>query len=312
MSCDALACASSREPRRAGLLVSVRSPEEAELALAGGADIIDVKEPAQGALGRAADRTIGAVLDRVAGRRPVSAALGELGKVLSSQYSVPSTCLDPRLAFVKWGLADCGNDYASPTRQRGMSRREGDAARYSVTAAPQSPSNLPKWQSALLSELGRPTNPQMVLVAYADWQCARAPALHEVVAFACQRPGNVLLIDTHSKGEGRWTSSEGRGARGEGREFLAPRPSSRAARRTLLDWLTAETISVLCGQCHAAGVRVALAGSLGLEEIDQLRGAGPDWFAVRGAVCEGGNRLGRVAVDKVRRLVGHLTKPAIL
>ena len=33
------------------LLVSVRSAEEAEIALAGGADVIDVKEPRRGALG---------------------------------------------------------------------------------------------------------------------------------------------------------------------------------------------------------------------------------------------------------------------
>ena len=36
-----------------GLLVSVRSGAEAEAALAGGADLIDVKEPTRGALGRA-------------------------------------------------------------------------------------------------------------------------------------------------------------------------------------------------------------------------------------------------------------------
>ena len=36
------------------LLVSVRSRQEAAAALAGGADIIDIKEPSQGSLGRAA------------------------------------------------------------------------------------------------------------------------------------------------------------------------------------------------------------------------------------------------------------------
>ena len=34
-----------------GLLVSVRSAEEAEIALAGGANLIDIKEPSRGALG---------------------------------------------------------------------------------------------------------------------------------------------------------------------------------------------------------------------------------------------------------------------
>ena len=62
----------------AGLLVSVRSVAEAEIALAGGAAIIDVKEPSRGALGRADDTIIADIVRSVAGRAPVSAALGEL------------------------------------------------------------------------------------------------------------------------------------------------------------------------------------------------------------------------------------------
>ena len=46
------------------LLVSVRSVEEAEAALAGGADLIDVKEPTRGSLGRADDAVIAAILRR--------------------------------------------------------------------------------------------------------------------------------------------------------------------------------------------------------------------------------------------------------
>src|SRR5262245_65855688 len=81
-----------------GLLVSVRSAAEAEVALAGGATLIDVKEPARGSLGRADDMTIAAVLHVVAGRRPVSAALGEL----VDKSSLPRCS---GLAFVEWGLA---------------------------------------------------------------------------------------------------------------------------------------------------------------------------------------------------------------
>src|SRR5438128_1572682 len=61
-----------------GLLVSVRSAAEAEIAIGAGAALIDVKEPSRGPLGRADDTTIAAVVKQVAGRRPVSAALGEL------------------------------------------------------------------------------------------------------------------------------------------------------------------------------------------------------------------------------------------
>lgn len=60
------------------LLVSVQSADEALAALAGGADIIDVKEPAAGALGRAPEATLRAVVGAVAGVRPVSATIGDM------------------------------------------------------------------------------------------------------------------------------------------------------------------------------------------------------------------------------------------
>lgn len=60
------------------LLASVRSPEEVLIALDGGADIIDLKDPASGALGRLADVVIRDILGTVGGRRPVSATIGDL------------------------------------------------------------------------------------------------------------------------------------------------------------------------------------------------------------------------------------------
>lgn len=60
------------------LLISVRSASEAALALEGGADIIDVKEPRDGVLGAAPLDVIRAVVDTVAGRRPVSATVGDV------------------------------------------------------------------------------------------------------------------------------------------------------------------------------------------------------------------------------------------
>ena len=60
------------------LLVSVRSAAEARAALAGGADVVDAKEPAAGALGAVAPATLRAIVRAAAaGRRPVSAALGD-------------------------------------------------------------------------------------------------------------------------------------------------------------------------------------------------------------------------------------------
>jgi uncharacterized protein (UPF0264 family) len=221
-----------------GLLVSVRSAAEALAALAGGAALIDVKEPDHGPLGRASDTTIAEVLAAVAGRRPVSAALGEL-------CDDPGRPVPQGMSYVKWGLAACG-----PNWRHRLARR--DAAGACVVA-----------------------------VAYADWQCARAPAIDDVFAFAAEQPGGVLLLDTHCK------NAPPRGG---------PRP-------TLLDWLPLAEIASLRARCRAAGVRIALAGSLSMAEIATLVPLRPDWFAVRGAACAGG-RGGTVDAARVRALVG--------
>jgi uncharacterized protein (UPF0264 family) len=92
----------------------------------------------------------------------------------------------------------------------------------------------------------------------------------------------VLLVDTHCKDAG------------------VPGPPRRP---TLLDWLPVEWLIEICDRCRAADVRVALAGSLGLDEIAALRVAKPAWFAVRGAACDGGSRDGVVSAERVRALV---------
>ena len=60
------------------LLVSVVSAAEARSALAGGADIIDVKDPSEGALGAPAPRVVSEVARVVGGAAPISVALGDL------------------------------------------------------------------------------------------------------------------------------------------------------------------------------------------------------------------------------------------
>jgi uncharacterized protein (UPF0264 family) len=59
-------------------LASVRSAAEAELVLAAGADIVDLKEPDAGALGAVAPAVIRECLQSIGGRKPVSATVGDL------------------------------------------------------------------------------------------------------------------------------------------------------------------------------------------------------------------------------------------
>jgi len=81
------------------LLVSVVSAAEARAALAGGADIIDVKDPREGALGAPSPRTLSEVVAAVGGAVPVSVALGDLP-------DLPHTA-----ALAARGAVACGADY---------------------------------------------------------------------------------------------------------------------------------------------------------------------------------------------------------
>lgn len=105
------------------LLASVRAPEEARRAVDGGADIIDLKEPAQGALGRLSDATIAAILGAVAGRRPTSATIGDLplapAPVLAAVRAMAATGVD----IVKLGMF--AGDAAATVAALGGAARDG-------------------------------------------------------------------------------------------------------------------------------------------------------------------------------------------
>ncbi len=66
------------EPHRTKLLASVMNLEEAKIALDGGADIIDLKNPLAGALGALPLDDIRAIVKMINQQRPVSATIGDL------------------------------------------------------------------------------------------------------------------------------------------------------------------------------------------------------------------------------------------
>ena len=86
------------------LLVSVVSAAEARRALAGGADIIDVKDPSEGALGAPAPRVLSEVVEAVGGAAPVSVALGDLPDLPHTAALAARGAVVSGAAFVKVGL----------------------------------------------------------------------------------------------------------------------------------------------------------------------------------------------------------------
>ena len=86
------------------LLVSVVSPDEVEAVLSGGADIVDVKNPAEGALGAPTPALLRAVASRVPPPVEVSAALGDAPHLPGTLALAAAGAAACGPAFVKVGL----------------------------------------------------------------------------------------------------------------------------------------------------------------------------------------------------------------
>lgn len=155
------------------LLVSVRSVTEAEAALAGGCDVLDIKEPARGPLGMADVATIADILslrNQTSPNVPVSVALGD---ATEWQPERPSPRLPPGIAYLKLGTAGL----ASTPDWRGWLEKTRE--RFGATGA----SGGADW----------------IAVACADADEAGGPPPEEVLDVAALAGWAGLLIDTCSK-----------------------------------------------------------------------------------------------------------------
>lgn len=152
------------------LLVSVRSADEARAALAGGAEIIDAKEPSLGALGSVADGVLREIMAAVDGTRPVSAALGDSGSGAALAESARRAS-EAGAMFVKVGFADV-------REMRDVTERLTRVA-----------------EGALL-----PSSPcAVVAVAYADWDEVGGATPSTVLAAAAVTGVMGVLVDTVRK-----------------------------------------------------------------------------------------------------------------
>ncbi len=162
------------------LLVSVRNAGEAEAALAGGADVIDAKDPAGGALGAAGPAALRAIRALVTPPAQFSAALGDAPPL-------PGT-----FALAAYGAALCGADYVKV----GLLARERKAALELLVAVRRG------------AEAADP-KVRVVAVAYADAETAGAfpPLLAPELARAAGLHG--VLLDTLAKNGGTSLSALG-------------------------------------------------------------------------------------------------------
>ena len=151
----------------AGLLVSVRSVEEAHAAYQAGAQVIDVKDPDRGPLGRADDRVAVAIRAALPLQVPVSLALGELREAEGR---------GPSLAAIWSGFQ---------WRKMGFSGVATDI----------------RWADRwfALRALWGP-GPDWIAVIYADSRAAHTPHPDAIVDIAIESGCAGLLVDTWRKG----------------------------------------------------------------------------------------------------------------
>jgi hypothetical protein len=232
------------------LLVSVSDAFEAVAAREGGADVIDAKNPAAGALGAVSIRTLQAIHTAVDFIRPVTAALGDASnerQIRREAQAFAST----GARFVKVGFASV--------------RHEARAQRLLSAAVDGA------------SEAG--TSCGVVGVAYADAERVLSLPPAAAIDVAARAGAAGVLLDTADK--------DGPGLTG------------------LLD---AAALTAWVERAHDAGLLVALAGRLSVDDMPLVLDTGADIAGVRGAACEGG-RLGHITALRVRQLKQRLATP---
>ena len=104
-----------------------------------------------------------------------------------------------------------------------------------------------------------------VAVAYADHLQADSPSIHSVLNAAIEAECQILLIDTHTK-DGT----------------------------SLGDRVSTGDLQLIRQTTRQHGLKLALAGQVKLADLPTLLPIGPDIVAVRGAVCDHGNRTATV------------------
>lgn len=153
--------------------MSVRSAAEVGAALAGGADVVDAKEPARGGLGAVDLDTLRTIAGRVPAATPLSVALGDFtapAEVHGAIRGLPIVRAAGEL-FLKLGFAGAPAD----SLVAGLIAAAVEAAARTEPAA------------------------GVVAVAYADWRNAGSPPPEAVSRAAAQMGAAGVLLDTSNK-----------------------------------------------------------------------------------------------------------------
>lgn len=277
-------------------LASVADLDEARLAVAGGADIVDFKDPHRGALGALPVAAVAqwvAVLNgiREAGHSPTRAQISphNVGEGGGGEGAVRGAPVSP----LPW-RERVGGEGDKFQRFSEHPRNLGVVTSATIGDLPPDPATLPAAAAEMsaagvtyvkIGFFGRgiPTEclealaplarrQRLVAVLFADLE----PDLAVISTIARAGFAGVML-DTASK--------DGRG---------------------LLDCMAGEDLTRFVASARRHGLLSGLAGSLKLNDIPALLPLGPDYLGFRGALCAGGSRLAALdsaALREARALI---------
>ena len=158
------------------LLVSVRSADEVEAALAGGADIIDAKEPDRGSLGPVDHSTLRQIIRSATGDCALSIALGDVTTTADVIAAFQGLELSERVSptYLKFGFAGVASSEAI-----GLLLETAVSAGRTMAASPL-----------------------VVAVAYADSERAGTVSPWVISSLAKSAGAAGVLLDTNGKGDG--------------------------------------------------------------------------------------------------------------
>ena len=255
--------------KRCGLLISVRCPEEARVSLLHAIDVLDLKEPLEGALGAVSEAVIEKVLqlvERVKLEQPPKLSLA-MGELADWDFERWSNLLDRyqsdhirKFCFLKIGLAGA--------------------------------QQLTDWQetwSRLFA--GLPESTQPVVVAYLDRLPEvlersssmkdggdRCPSIEQLIEFAqTQRQVSTILLDTWCK------------------------------QADLFAKINDQRLREIIAAANRAGLAVVVAGSVKIDSLERVIQAGASLVGVRGAVCAG-DRSGQLCEQKLREFCQRMVE----
>jgi len=232
------------------VLISPISTEEAKNVVAGGCDIVDIKNVGEGSLGAQSPWVIQEIVQLFKGKGVLtSAALGDLP-------NKPGT-----VGLAAFGAAHTGADYLK-------------AGLYGATNYDDALNMMDKVVRSIDMV---DSNILKVACGYADYKRFGGVSPLDTVKASKDAGASAVMLDTAIK-DGK----------------------------TLFDAMSNDELKEFIDSAKEAGLLTALAGSVGINHMEDVFAINPDIIGVRGAVCDSSDRTKGVSKERVEEFVASV------